>query len=287
MGKWVLAGLGVHTLQVVETLKAGPLNLVSGVNDLKRVVQGGPTLLYSATRAGGGILALDADGAMVVVDQKQLAPGAVLPAPATLDILSIHALAALTIVATATGAVRLNLQAPAQNTGIAAGQTYRSIEQVIGSGFSDQLTGDSFANRREGGDGGDQIVGSGGDDALFEGAETDNLNGGSGADTRVGGAGRVRATYRQSGSGVLVDPATTPANIGQAAGDVYLGVAEVEGSNLNDTVFGDAQAKDIDALLAGALSSTTGLSLIRPNGDRLDISGLFAPSLPADDIVFL
>lgn len=80
----------MHTFQVVETFTAAPLNLVSGINDLRLVIQGGQTVLYAATRAGGGVLALDADGPLSVIDQEQLAPGATLPAPASLDLLMIN-----------------------------------------------------------------------------------------------------------------------------------------------------------------------------------------------------
>ena len=46
------------SFQVVETFTAAPLNMVSGISDLELVVRDGKTLLYTATRAGGGVLAL-------------------------------------------------------------------------------------------------------------------------------------------------------------------------------------------------------------------------------------
>jgi hypothetical protein len=70
LGNRVFVGLGVYSFQVMETFTAAPLNMVSGICDMELVVQGGNTLLYTATRAGGGVLALDVDAAMVVVDQK-------------------------------------------------------------------------------------------------------------------------------------------------------------------------------------------------------------------------
>ncbi|MBL9053408.1 MAG: hypothetical protein JNN02_06725, partial [Tabrizicola sp.] len=51
----------MHSVQLVETFAAAPLNLVSGICDMKLIVKGGNTLLYTATRAGGGVLALDVD----------------------------------------------------------------------------------------------------------------------------------------------------------------------------------------------------------------------------------
>ncbi|MBL9048039.1 MAG: hypothetical protein JNK34_12140 [Tabrizicola sp.] len=57
---------------------------------MKLIVKGGNTLLYTATRAGGGVLALDVDAAMVLVDQEVTAPGSSLPAAATLEFLAVN-----------------------------------------------------------------------------------------------------------------------------------------------------------------------------------------------------
>ena len=78
------------SFQVVETFTAAPLNMVSGISDLELVVRDGRVLLYTATRAGGGVLALGIDGAMALVDQKQIAPGLALPAEADIERVTIN-----------------------------------------------------------------------------------------------------------------------------------------------------------------------------------------------------
>lgn len=79
----------MFSFQVVETFSTGPLNLISGISDLELVVQGGNLMLYTATRAGGGVMAIDVDAAMTLVDQSLLAPGTTLPAEATIDLIAI------------------------------------------------------------------------------------------------------------------------------------------------------------------------------------------------------
>ena len=57
---------------------------------------------------------------------------------------------------------------------------YSGVENLIGSGFDDQLTGASGAN---------QLYGGAGNDLLLGGDGNDFLDGGAGADTMVGGRG--------------------------------------------------------------------------------------------------
>jgi hypothetical protein len=46
-------------------------------------------MLYTATRGGGGLMALEVGAAMTLADQESLAPGVTLPAPARIEILSV------------------------------------------------------------------------------------------------------------------------------------------------------------------------------------------------------
>ena len=113
--------------------------------------------------------------------------------------------------------VTANLTNPAQNTGEAAGDTYISIECLIGTSFDDCLTGDNNDN---------------------------SLRGGPGADVLDGGAGNDTAEYLpiaaiSGGSGVTADLTNPGNNAGDAAGDIYIWIEDLTGSNLNDILRGD------------------------------------------------
>src|SRR6185436_118783 len=76
--------------------------------------------------------------------------------------------------------VTVDLSNNANNAGgDAAGDTFSSIEQLIGSAFNDSLTGGSGSNG---------LYGGKGNDSLFGGSEGDFLEGGAGADTLDGGS---------------------------------------------------------------------------------------------------
>lgn len=85
-----VCGAGVYTFQVVETFTAAPVNMISGISDMELVLRGGNLMLYTATRAGGGVLALDVDAGMTLSDQELVAPGITLPAPARLDVVTVN-----------------------------------------------------------------------------------------------------------------------------------------------------------------------------------------------------
>eukprot|EP00831_Metopus_contortus_P035798 TRINITY_DN28472_c0_g2_i1.p4 TRINITY_DN28472_c0_g2~~TRINITY_DN28472_c0_g2_i1.p4 ORF type:complete len:641 (-),score=199.44 TRINITY_DN28472_c0_g2_i1:101-2023(-) len=115
--------------------------------------------------------------------------------------------------ATAAGPVIVSLADPSGNTGDAAGDTYISIEGVIGTANADTLTGD----------------------------DNDNLiAGGAGADALDGGAGFDTLDYSTSSAAVVVSLAEQAASGGDAQGDTLAGFEAVIGSNYNDTLTGDA-----------------------------------------------
>jgi len=81
---------------------------------------------------------------------------------------------------------RVNLDLRTAGTaGDAAGDTFISIENVIGSDFGDYLFGNAADNILEGGDGVDRLRGHTGNDTLIGGTGDDNLIGGTGADEFV------------------------------------------------------------------------------------------------------
>ena len=73
--------------------------------------------------------------------------------------------------------------------GSAAGDSYVSIENIIGSSYDDDLAGNSFASTISGGNGHDDIYGRGGNDTVYGGIGNDLLDGDAGADTLYGGDG--------------------------------------------------------------------------------------------------
>jgi phosphodiesterase/alkaline phosphatase D-like protein/Ca2+-binding RTX toxin-like protein len=87
--------------------------------------------------------------------------------------------------AQATNGVIADLNEASNNTGDAAGDTYHSIENLLGSRFDDRLVGDDSPNVLNGGDGDDTLIGNGGNDTLIGGTGADTLNSGSGQDTLV------------------------------------------------------------------------------------------------------
>ena len=120
--------------QVVETFTAAPLNLVSGISDMELVVQGGKVLLYSATRAGGGIMALEVGASMSLIGQENLAPGMTLPAEATVETLTINGTTHLVVTGAnhagvhayaigSGGGLAATLQLPGSLTGTICAQT--------------------------------------------------------------------------------------------------------------------------------------------------------------------
>jgi Ca2+-binding RTX toxin-like protein len=103
-----------------------------------------------------------------------------------------------------------------------------SIENVTGSTFGDVLIGSEVANVLAGNSGNDALAGFGG---------ADTLNGGNGFDT---------ATYAGSAAAVTVDLNTGLGSGGDAAGDTLIAIENLIGSNLADTLSGNAFTNILD-----------------------------------------
>jgi Ca2+-binding RTX toxin-like protein len=149
-------------------------------------------------------------------------------------------------------------------TGLAQGDQLFQIENVLGSIGADYLGGNSLNNLLLGGlandtlignagsdsldgdVGSDSMVGGLGADSLSGGVGFDILNGGEGNDTLDGGADIDRVVYWSSTDAVLVDLGNTANNTGEAAGDVYINIEWLTGSNLNDTLRGNLLGNRLD-----------------------------------------
>jgi hypothetical protein len=103
----------------------------------------------------------------------------------------------------------------ASGGGQAAGDTFTSIENLVGSAHADTLIGSAGNNALFGGDGSDALAGGEGNDSLV---------GGSGADALDGGAGIDAASYAGSAAGVVVNLSTCATAGGQATGDTFTSV---------------------------------------------------------------
>lgn len=101
--------------------------------------------------------------------------------------------------------------------------------------------------------GGDRLFGEAGDDFLFGQTGADVLNGGEGRDALQGGAGRDTASYANAASGVTANLLASGLNRGEAVGDLYGGIEDLEGSRFADTLVGDGAANRI----AGGLGADT------------------------------
>ncbi len=119
---------------------------------------------------------------------------------------------------------------------------------VDGSAGGSYFNGDSGNNTRYGYDGSDSLSGSDGNDFLIGHGATDSLSGddindslvgGAGADTLDGGVGIDLAYYGTSAAGVNVSLLSHGGIGGDAQGDSLIGIENLAGSNLADTLVGD------------------------------------------------
>ena len=114
---------------------------------------------------------------------------------------------------TASTSVTADLLLPANNTGDAAGDTYVSIENLRASSNGDVLRGDNSNNF---------------------------LHSGAGADTLDGRGGSDFASYIFAAAGLTADLADPAQNTGEAGGDTYISIENLQGTRFDDTLIGDA-----------------------------------------------
>jgi Ca2+-binding RTX toxin-like protein len=131
--------------------------------------------------------------------------------------------------------------------GDAEGDTYKDIENLIGSAKDDQLIGDYSSNLLAGNAGNDSLEGGFGKDTLDGGAGNDLLIGGQDADLLQGGDGVDTVSYANANSAVLVSLKNNVGKGDQAEGDTFSSVENIIGSFYDDTLAGDSSSNTLEA----------------------------------------
>ncbi|MBK8458526.1 MAG: hypothetical protein IPL47_16565 [Phyllobacteriaceae bacterium] len=168
-----------------------------------------------------------------------------------------------------TAAIEVSLSnIPTGNGGFAEGDTFNTVEEIIGSAFDDRLVGTTNGDETLNGRGGrDTLFGLGGADTLNGGDGEDTLDGGDDADTVSGG--NQNDTIRQHndgfantiGGGLGTDTLDlglstfgwiingTGGSSGIGAGSTSLTISSIEillGSNSGDTMFQSGSLERIE-----------------------------------------
>ena len=156
--------------------------------------------------------------------------------------------------------VRVSLAETTAGGGHAEGDVFSSIENIVGSGQRDILTGDAGPNRLDGlegddelrgGEGADRLIGNNGDDELYGAAGEDELRGDAGDDRLFGGSGGD-ILYGAEGDDELHGGADGDQLFGGTGADSLYGNAgddDLQGGEGADRLHGHAGA---DRLVGGA-----------------------------------
>ncbi len=162
----------------------------------------------------------------------------------------------------------VNLATNTASGGTASGDTFYSIENLIGSDDRiDRFIGTDAANHFWGQGGGDYFNGGGGNDILDGGNDGDIIYGEAGNDTIIGGAGQDyldggsgidTVVYSGSSDGVTIDLANGTATGGDGDGpvqivgrgttikhDILAGFENAIGSSHDDHLIGNAKANEL------------------------------------------
>ncbi|MGL4964812.1 MAG: calcium-binding protein [Inquilinus sp.] len=151
---------------------------------------------------------------------------------------------------------------------------------ILTGGFNLSATGGGDADTLIGNAGANTLTGNAGADLLSGGDGNDVLRGGAGMDVLDGGNGVDFVTYTEGGVAVTVNLATGVGSGGNAQGDSYGSIENVNGSTGNDTIIGNASANVLngwagkDTLTGGGGAdhfafSSIAHSVVGANADRI------------------
>lgn len=123
---------------------------------------------------------------------------------------------------------------------------YGGNDTLNGNGGNDRLLGGDGDDTLSGGIGNDDLFGDKGADKIYGGEGHDTLHGGEGSDLMDGGNGTDMVDYQASATGVYVNLDVGFGGLGDAQGDRYVSIEQVEGSRFNDTIIGGRDNNWID-----------------------------------------
>jgi Ca2+-binding RTX toxin-like protein len=144
--------------------------------------------------------------------------------------------------------VIVNLAKKAGFGGYATGDTYKDVENVIGTRFDDEIIGDEFDNYLNGAGGGDKIYGGDGDDRIVGGNGLNKLYGengndrifvGTGVNEAYGGNGTDTISYILAPVRVKVNMTSGTGEINSIIKDNFIEFENVQGSQFDDEIYGD------------------------------------------------
>ena len=150
-----------------------------------------------------------------------------------------------------TEGVTINLQTGGGTGGDAEGDSFISIENLVGTNLADKLTGSTGANVMWGGDGNDQIDGGGGNDSLYGDAGDDTLkNSGTGIQIHYfdGGSGNNTVTYEGFDTALSLSLSSNSGNTnGNNGTEIFVNIRNLIGGNKDDVLSGN----ELDNQLTG------------------------------------
>jgi Ca2+-binding RTX toxin-like protein len=165
------------------------------------------------------------------------------------------------------GGDQLNGGAGSQDAAVYSYSTVAVTVTIGGTGHGGDAEGDVIGSDVEaifGGDFGDTLNGSAGANSLFGLEGNDVLRGGGGADRLEGGSGTDLATYWGAVAAVTVYLTSGTGSGGDAQGDTFAGIENVNGGKAGDTIAGNAAANILNGTRATTRSPGPGATTCSP-----------------------